>query len=156
MANDNNELRSYLNPAQELDDKDVTCMYCKHFEEIGRKYCFLAYKDNDFDTPAYDCPYFEYMPKEKLEEIKKKKEEEKKKKEKKKEKKKYKEDDFTIKVDESSPQGRHPLFALVVFIFSFVSIGAFISQTNHNHGIAVDIVLGMIITFVLTYLAYKG
>ena len=67
MASDNG-LGFYLNQAQRIGHKDVTCMCCEHFQDIGIRYCNLADKENDLDTPAYDCPFFEYaehsMPKE--------------------------------------------------------------------------------------------
>ena len=134
MASDNND-GWYLNLAQKIGHKDVTCMCCKHFQEINTGYCYLAEKNNNLDTPAYDCPNFEYdeysMPKEAYEE--KKKEEE-------------------LKKQEDDAQRSNTTLAIIVVFVCLISIGIVVSHASNSFEVLFDIAVGAVITFVLVHL----
>lgn len=126
---------STMNEAQKIGHTDVTCMNCKFFEEIGVRYCNLADKKNDLDTPAYDCPFFKYsdfsMPKEVVEERQKEEKE---------------------KKQEDNAQKSNNILAVVVVIGCLISIGIAVSHASNSLDVVLDIVIGAVITIVLVHL----
>ena len=148
-----------------ITDTDATCMICKHSSSVvERGYCPLADKECELETPASDCPFFDYsdyylaalggkkkegstkkqnitidkgVPEEKKEVV-------------------TREQVNTVDVNDKDLRNRGNFtLAIIVFLFCIIST-AFVVSHAHGPEIVSDIVIGLLITAILTYLAYEG
>jgi hypothetical protein len=126
-------------------------------------YCPLADKECELETPAYDCPYFDYSDHYLAALGVKKKEGNTKNqnkivdKEESEEKNEViiREQVNTVDVNDKDLRNRGNFtLAVVVFLFCIIST-AFVVSHAHGLEIVSDIVIGLFITAVLTYLAYE-